>query len=506
MTLLSRISGLVRDIAFASVLGTSAAADAFFVAFRIPNFFRRIFGEGAFSVAFIPVFTEFRHQSSAEITRLFLDHLSARLGLVLLSLTVCGVLVAPTLVALMATGFLQDAEKFELTVDALRLTFPYLFFISYVAMAAGILNTVGRFAAAAATPVLLNFCLIASVLWLVPLTDRPTIALALGVFIAGVVQFFFQLPFLRSEGLMPRPKLRVRHENDRQAVAGSKQVYRLMLPALFGVSVAQINVLVNTWLASFLVTGSVSWLWYSDRLMEFPLGVFGIALATVILPNLSQSHASASPEKFSRLLDWGLRWVVLVVIPATAGLMVLAEPLTITLFHHGDFTEFDVSRTVDSLLAFALGLFWLVLVKILAPGFFARQDTRTPVRIGVVAMAVNIFFSVLLVSSLQHVGLALATSIAAFVNAALLFVFLWRDRVYRPQAGWLAVLARVILATMLMVWVVNYGLPATEVWFHDSILSRGRAPAIMGHGWWSGLWLGGIVAWFASPASGFAGN
>ncbi|MEK7816577.1 MAG: murein biosynthesis integral membrane protein MurJ [Pseudomonadota bacterium] len=472
MTLISRITGLVRDIVFAGLIGAGAgvAADAFYVAFRIPNFLRRIFGEGAFSQAFVPVFTEYKTRATPEDTRAFVDHMTGVLGVILFIVTLIGVLAAPILVMVLAPGFLDEPHKYDLTVQMLRIMFPYLLFVSLVAMAAGILNTYGKFAAAAFTPVLLNLCLIGAALWLAPRMAEPVLALAWGVFLAGVVQLLFQLPFLRALRILPRPRLKPVHDSrdgggraTPGAVAGTAvgdgvvRVFKLMLPAIFGVSVSQINLLVNTLLASFLVTGSVSWLYYSDRLMEFPLGVFGIALATVILPSLSRKHATNSHEEFSQLLDWALRWVVLIGLPASVALVVLSGPLLATLFHYGAFNAHDVRMSAQALMAFSTGLLAFILIKVLAPGFYARQDTKTPVRIGIVAMLVNIVLSLVLVFPLKHTGLALAISFAAFVNAALLYRRLRALNVYRPLPGWGAFLLRVTLATAGMGALLAWG-------------------------------------------------
>ena len=458
MTLISRISGLVRDSIFASAIGAGVgiAADAFYVAFRIPNFLRRIFGEGAFSQAFVPVFTEHKARDTHEELRAFVDRLAGIFGLILFLVTLAGVVAAPFIVMALAPGF--EGEKFDLTVQMLRITFPYLLFISLVAMAAGILNSHGRFAAAAFTPVLLNLSLIGAALWLAPLMDKPVLALAWGVFIAGVVQLLFQVPFLLRLKLLPRPRLGRGHD-------GVSKVFRLMLPAIFGVSVAQINTLINTILASFLVTGSVSWLYYSDRLMEFPLGVFGIALATVILPSLSQRHTSASPREFSHLLDWALRLSCIISVPATVGLILLAGPMLATMFYYGAFTAHDVEMSAQALVAFSVGLLGFVLVKVLAPGFYARQDTRTPVRIGMIAMGANIVMSLALVSFMQHVGLALAISLAAFINAGLLFHLLRRQGIYTPDPGWILFLSRVVVASVLMGALLWWLAGALPDWF-----------------------------------------
>ena len=469
MTLLSRISGLVRDVLFASLIGagTGVSADAFYVAFRIPNFLRRIFGEGAFSQSFVPVFAEYKTKYSIEETRAFVDHLAGVFGAILFVITLIGVIAAPILVMVLAPGFIDEPHKYGMTVQMLRITFPYLFFISLVAMAAGILNTYGRFAAAAFTPVLLNFSLIGAAVWLAPRMDEPVLALAWGVFIAGVVQLLFQIPFLRDLKMFPRPRLRVQERHD-----GVMRVFRLMLPAIFGVSVAQINMVVNTVLASFLVTGSVSWLYYSDRLMEFPLGVFGIALATVILPSLARRHVKNSREEFSHLLDWGLRWVFLIAVPAAVALVVLSGPLLATFFYRGAFSVSDVEMSSNALMAFSFGLLGFILIKVLAPGFYARQDTKTPMRIGAISMGINILLSLLLVMPLKHVGLALAISLSAFVNAGLLFVTLRRHDVYRPLPGWGVFFARVISASAIMGAVLFWGAGDINSWLHASTLQR----------------------------------
>ncbi len=461
MTLLSRISGLLRDVVFANLLGAGAgiAADAFYVAFRIPNFLRRIFAEGAFSQAFVPVLAEYRAHGSIAAARAFVDEVAGVFGVVLVAVTVIGVLAAPLIVMALAPGFLADPDKYALTVDMLRVMFPYIFFISFVAMAAGILNTYRRFGVAEFTSVLLNLSLIAAALWLAPYLDPPARALAWGVFVAGIVQLLFQIPFLSRLHMLPRPRVVLSERHD-----GVTRLIKLMLPAMFGVSIAQINLLVNTLLASFLVTGSVSWLYYSDRLMEFPVGVFGIALATVILPSLAHRHAKDSPEEFSRLLDWALRWAFVIGVPATVGLVALSGPLVSTIYHHGRFTAHDVEMSTTALMAFSAGLPAFILVKILAPGFYARQDTKTPVRIGMVAMAVNIVLSLILIFPLKHVGLAAAVSVAAFVNAALLYRWLRRHRVYQPLSGWTSFLTRVFVASAVMGLLLVWGAGNSSTW------------------------------------------
>ena len=456
-TLLSRVLGFVRDLVFAHVFGANASTDAFFVAFKIPNFLRRLFAEGAFSVAFVPVLTEYKERRSFAELRDFVDHVAGTLGAVLLAVTLLGVVGAPLLVMLFAPGFIGAEGKLELAGEMLRLTFPYLLFISLTAFAGGILNAHNRFGVPAFTPVLLNLSLIGCALWLAPLMERPIVAVAWGVFIAGVVQFLFQLPFLHRLKLLPRFRFAPRDE-------GVRRIGRLMLPALFGVSVTQLNLLLDTLIASFLVSGSISWLYYSDRLMEFPVGVLGVALATVILPNLSRKHATESPEGFSRTLDWGLRWTLLLGAPAAVGLFVLAGPMIATLFLSQVFTPSDVEMASRSLMAYGLGLLPFILIKVLAPGYYARQDTRTPVRIAVIAMAANMVMNIILVFPLAHAGLALATTLSASLNAFLLYRGLRREGVYLPGADWAWLGWRAGLACAAMAALLLWGAGPLESW------------------------------------------
>ena len=447
----SRVFGFVRDVVIAQAFGAGAGADAFFVAFRIPNFLRRLFAEGAFAQAFVPVLSEYRANREIADVRDLASHVSGALIGVLAVVTVAGVVAAPVLIAVFAPGFLSDPEKYALAVEMVRITFPYVFFISLVAFAGGILNTYGRFAVPACTPVLLNLCLIGAALWLAPVLDIPVVALAWGVLAAGIVQLAFQFPFLAAFGMLVRPRLRRAHD-------GVTRVISLIIPAVFGVSVSQINLLVDTMIASFLVTGSVSWLYFSDRMVEFPLGVFGIALATVILPHLSRQHASAAPGSFSDTLDWALRLVVLLATPAALGLGVLAAPILTTLFQYGQFSAHDVDMAARSLLAFAFGLIAFIAVKVLATGYFSRQDTRTPVRVGVVAMLSNIVLNLVLVVPLAHAGLALATTLSAFLNAGLLLRGLVKRGVFRPRPGWGGFIARVVIGNLVLgavLWVAR---------------------------------------------------
>ncbi|WP_245601022.1 murein biosynthesis integral membrane protein MurJ [Marinobacterium jannaschii] len=466
MTMLSRILGLVRDVVVASYFGASGSADAFFVAFKIPNFLRRLFAEGAFSQAFVPVLSEYRSQRDLGAVQALVNAVAGTLGSVLILITALAVLGAPLLAMLFAPGFyLEGGEKFDLAVDMLRITFPYLLLISLTAFAGAILNSYGRFAVPAFTPVLLNLSLIGSAVLLSPLFDPPVLALAWGVMIAGIVQLMFQLPFLSQLRLLPVPAIQRDHE-------GVKRILKLMVPALFGVSVTQINLLLDTVLASFLQTGSVSWLYYSDRLAELPLGVFGIAIATVILPSLSRKHAEKSPQHFAGTLDWAMRMVLLIGLPAATALFLLSEPLLITLFHYGALQERDILMAAMSLRAYAVGVLAFMLIKVLATGYFSRQDTRTPVKIGIQAAVANMVFNLILIGPLQHVGLAAATSMSAFLNAGLLLYGLLKSGVFSWQPGWAAALGRMLAANGAMIMVVLLMVPATEQWLSWPIADR----------------------------------
>ena len=460
-TFLSRLLGFVRDLVIARIFGADAGTDAFFVAFKIPNLMRRLFAEGAFSMAFVPMLNEYKQRHGQAQLKGFVDDMAGTLGAVLLLVTLLGILAAPLLVLVFAPGFGAEPGQRELAAEMLRLTFPYVLFISLTALAGGILNTYERFGVPAFTPVLLNLILIACALWLAPLMERPIVALAWGVLIAGIAQLAFQVPFLRQLGLLPRPRLNLRDP-------GVRRTIRLMGPALFGASVGQLNLLLNTILASFLVSGSISWLYYSDRLMEFPMGVLGVALGTVILPKLSQRHAAEDPAAFSDTLDWGLRWLLLLGLPAAVGLLVLAGPIIATLFYSAasgaQFGTHDAQMTAHSLMAFAPGLVGFIGVKVLAPGYYARQEMSTPVRIAVIAMAANVVASLVLMWRLGHTGLALATTLSGFVNAGLLLRGLLKERVYRPRPGWGGLLAKGLGANLLMGLTLSLGVGAIDEW------------------------------------------
>ena len=449
MTFLSRILGLAREVVFAAVFGDGAAADAFFVAFRIPNFLRRLFAEGAFSQAFVPVLSEYRKRRTFDEIKSLVDHVAGRLSLILVVVTVIGVIAAPVLGTLFAWGYRDTPDKFALLVEMLRITFPYILLISLTGFAGSILNAYGRFAVPAMTPIFLNLTLIACALLLSPLMEEPILALAWGVLLAGMIQLMFQLPFLHHLRLIPRPRVKPRNE-------GVNKVIMLMLPVMFSVSVGQINLLLDTILATALQgDGAVSWLYYSDRLMELPLGMFAIAIATVILPTLSRIHAAADTEKFITTLDWSLRALVLVGLPATLALITLAEPLIITIYQRGAFALDSVLPTAASLKAYAVGLLGFMSIKVLVTAYFSRQDTTTPVRFAVIAMVSNMVFNLLLIIPLAHVGLALATSLSAFVNGGLLLRGLLQRDVFHFRRHWVAFLLRTGIAALVMVMVLR---------------------------------------------------
>ncbi len=458
MTLLSRVLGMVRDMVVANYFGSGAAADAFFIAFKIPNFLRRLFAEGAFAQAFVPVLSEYRTKRSLAEVRILIDRTFGMLLLILSALTALGVLGAPYLVMLFAPGFYDDPAKLALAGELLRITFPYLLLISLTAFTSAVLNSYGRFAVPAFTPVLLNVCMIGAAMFLTSYFEQPIMALAWGVFIAGVAQLAFQLPYVARLGLLPRPRVKRGDE-------GVRRILLLMVPALFGVSVSQINLLLDTVLASFLQTGSVSWLYYADRLSELPLGAFGIAIGTVILPSLSRQHAGADPKAFSATLDWALRMVLLVGVPAALALGILAEPLIAGLFFYGAMTEQAVVQSARALEAYSLGVLAFMLIKVLAPGFFARQDMKTPVRIAVTCMIANMVFNLLLIWPLKHVGLALATSLSSLLNAFLLFWGLYKAGVFRPQPGWWLFAGRLACGCLLMAGAIIWLNEPSAVWF-----------------------------------------
>ncbi|MCC4218357.1 murein biosynthesis integral membrane protein MurJ [Vibrio parahaemolyticus] len=472
MTLISRVLGLVRDVVVANLMGAGASADVFFFANKIPNFLRRLFAEGAFSQAFVPVLTENHAQGDMDKTRELIARAAGTLGVIVSIVTVLGVLGSGVVTALFGFGWFLDwmhggpaAEKFELASLMLKITFPYLWFITFVALSGAILNTLGKFAVSSFTPVFLNVMIILAAWFISPQMSQPEIGLAIGVFLGGLVQFLFQIPFLIKAGVMVKPKWGWRDP-------GVVKIRTLMIPALFGVSVSQINLLFDTFIASFLQTGSISWLYYSDRLLEFPLGLFGIAIATVILPALSRKHVDSQSEGFAHTMDWGVRMVTLLGIPAMLGLMALAKPMLMVLFMRGEFFPQDVHQASLSLLAYASGLLNFMLIKVLAPGYYSRQDTKTPVKYGIIAMVTNMVFNAIFAYFYGYVGLAIATALSAFVNMALLYRGLHIAGVYQITKRTVFFIVRLVVAGAAMVAAILWQLEDMSVWLEWSFAHR----------------------------------
>jgi putative peptidoglycan lipid II flippase len=471
LTFVSRVLGFVRDVVIAGTFGAGLATDAFFVAFRIPNLLRRLFAEGAFSQAFVPILAEYKAKHGADETRRLVDRVATALFLALAVATALGVAAATLIVYVTAPGFAATPEKFDLTVAMLRITFPYILFISLVSLAAGILNTWSRFAIPAITPTLLNVAFIVGALWLAPYFDPPVLVLAWAVLAGGVLQLAFQVPALAKIGMLPRPSLAL-------GDPGVRRILMLMGPAVIGVSVAQISLLLNTIFASFLRTGSVSWLYYADRLMEFPTGLLGAALGTILLPSLAKLHAEGAADAYSDLLDWGLRLTFLLALPAGAALAVLATPLIATLFSYGRFGVEDLLMTRQALIAYSAGLLGLIVVRVLAPGFYARQDIRTPVKIALVALAATQVMNAAFILPLRHAGLALAIALGACLNGALLYRTLRRREIFRPRPGWGTFMARVAGAVVAMAAALALAMGPAEWWIGAGW--RLRAPALAG--------------------------
>lgn len=454
MTLLSRVLGFVRDQVLAIVFGAGATTDVFLVAFKIPNFLRRLFAEGAFAQAFVPVFTEYRETGDRAALKDLAAHVSGTLALVLLLISTLGVMFAPFIVMLFAPGFTGNAEQFDLATHLLRITFPYLLAVSLVAYAGSMLNTFGQFAIPSFTPVLLNICMITAALVFSPMFAEPIVALAWGVFAAGVVQLALQLPFLQRLGLLPKPRWGWKH-------SGVRRILKLMAPAVVGSSVAQINLLLDTVIATFLISGSLSWLYYSDRLMEFPLGLIGVTLGTIILPRLSREYATHAEDGYRNTITWALRITILIGLPATVGLIVLAKPMLSTLFEYGAFTPNDTLLSSYSLVAYSLGIPAFILIKIFAPAFFARQDTKTPVRIGIYALISNMVYNLMLVVPMvmldfiaPHTGLALATTLSAAQQSWMLYRELKQRKLYTIDASVIQLLLKTGPALLVMAIVL----------------------------------------------------
>ena len=459
LTMVSRVLGFLRDAVVARTLGAGLVTYAFFVAFKIPNLLRRMFAEGAFSQAFVPMLAEYKAKNEPGATRELIDATASFLFVLLVLLSLVGVLAAAAVVLVSAPGFFAQPEKFELTVLLTRFCFPYIFFISLVALASGILNTWGRFAVPAVAPALLNVSFIACALWLAPHLQQPVLALAIAVLIGGALQLAALWLALSRLGLIPRWRWDPRH-------SGLRRIMRLMLPALLGVSVVQLSLLLNTLFASFVGDGGVSWLYYADRLMEFPAGMLGAALGTILLPSLARRHAEADGAAYSQLVDWGLRLVLLLTAPAAAALALLSIPLVATLFHYGAFSNYDVWMTRQALIAYAVGLFGMIAVKVLAPSFYARQNLTTPVRIAVITLIATQLMNLLFYWPLRHAGLALSIGLGACLNAYLLLRALRHSDAYRPAPGWGRFVAQVLASLVLMCLVLWFAMGSEASWLH----------------------------------------
>jgi putative peptidoglycan lipid II flippase len=496
MTLISRVTGLVRDMVYSQMFGAGTMMDAFLVAFKIPNFLRRLTAEGAFSQAFVPVISEYRVRRSHEEVRDLVGGVTGTLGVVLFVFSVIGVLAAPVLIYLFAPGFRSDGDRFDQAVEMLRFTFPYLMFISLTALGSGVLNSYGRFGVPAFNSTLMNLVMILFAVGIAPYFPNPGLVLAIGVFVSGIAQLVAQYPALAKLGLLVRPRWGWNHE-------GVRRIGRLMLPGIFGSSVAQVSLLLDTVIASFLATGSIAWMYYADRLVEFPMGVFAIALATVILPGLSAHHAAQSAERFQATLDWALRLTFVIALPAAVGLFVLAGPLTATIFGYGEFNARDVAMSSYALMAYAFGLMGFSLVKVLAPGYFARQDTKTPVKVGMISLSANMGCNIAVVIPAYHLGfiaphalLALSTGLSAILNSSLLYRGLRRTGVYRPSAEWRRLLPRLVAANVAMALFLWFAAGDWSVWTVYASLERivRLAVCVAGGGviYFGVLWLTGL--------------
>lgn len=455
MTLLSRILGFIRDIIATRMFGASAAVDAFYIAFKIPNFMRALFAEGSFSSAFIPTLAEYKQTKTQIETTNFIAHIAGVLGFTLLIVTIVGILGSKSLISLFAPGL--DPYRVQLAVEMLRITFPYLMLISLVALFGAVLNCYGLFWVPAFTPALLNVCLIATAFGLTHYFTVPVEAQAWGLLLAGFLQFGFQLVFVKKLNLLRKPIFNWQDP-------GVKKVLKLMLPALFGSSIGQISLLLNTIFASFLVTGSVTWLYLSDRLAYFPLGVFGVALITVILPQLSKQYAAKKPEAFSSTLNWGLRCSLLIGLPASLTMLTLSGPLIISLFDYGKFTTHDVFMTQRSVAAYSIGLQAFMLIKVLAAAFYAQKNIRTPVRIGVAVLAANMLLNILFIIPLKHAGLALASALSAWLNVGLLLYGLRVRGMFQWQSGWLIFVLRLLFANSILALFLYWSAAALSIW------------------------------------------
>lgn len=485
MTMFSRVLGFARDAIVARVFGAGMATDAFFVAFKLPNLLRRIFAEGAFSQAFVPILAEYKNQQGEEATRTFIAYVSGLLTLVLAVVTILGMLAAPWVIYITAPGFTDTPDKFALTSALLRITFPYILLISLASLVGAILNTWNRFSIPAFAPTLLNVSMIGFALFAAPYFNPPVLALAWAVVVGGILQLGYQLPHLKKIGMLVLPRLKLKD-------AGVWRVMRQMGPAILGVSVSQISLIINTIFASFLVSGSVSWMYYADRLMEFPSGVLGVALGTILLPSLAKSFSSGNHDEYNRLMDWGLRLCFVLALPSAIALGILAKPLTVSLFQYGKFTAFDAAMTQRALVAYSVGLMGLIVVKVLAPGFYSRQDIKTPVKIAIITLIMTQVMNLMFIGPLKHAGLSLSIGLAACLNASLLYWQLRKQKIFQPQPGWTVFLVKLVVAVLVMSVVLLGVMWLMPAWDQGNMLARLlRLGGVVG---------AGIVAYFAALA------
>ena len=465
MTMFSRVLGFARDALVARIFGAGVATDAFFVAFKLPNLLRRIFAEGAFSQAFVPILAEYKSQQGEEATRTFVAYVSGMLTLVLALVTVLGMIAAPWVIWATSPGFLRDPDKFELTASLLRITFPYILLISLASLAGAVLNTWNRFSVPAFAPTFLNLSMIGFSLFAAPYFNPPIMALAWAVTVGGVLQLAYQLPHLKKIGMLVLPRINLRD-------AGVWRVMRLMGPAIIGVSVSQISLIINTIFASFLVSGSVSWMYYADRMMEFPSGVLGVALGTILLPSLAKSVSSGRLDDYSRLMDWGLRLCFVLALPSTVALGILSKPLIASLFQYGQFTAFDTEMTQRALIAYSVGLMGIILVKVLAPGFYSHQNIRTPVKIAIASLIMTQLMNLAFIGPFKHAGLSLSIGLAACLNAGLLYWQLRKHKMYIPQTGWVLFLTKLVIAVVVMAAVLIGMMWFMPAWDTGNMLMR----------------------------------
>lgn len=465
MTMFSRVLGFARDALVARIFGAGVATDAFFVAFKLPNLLRRIFAEGAFSQAFVPILAEYKSQQGEEATRTFVAYVSGMLTLVLALVTVLGMIAAPWVIWATSPGFLRDPDKFELTASLLRITFPYILLISLASLAGAVLNTWNRFSVPAFAPTFLNLSMIGFSLFAAPYFNPPIMALAWAVTVGGVLQLAYQLPHLKKIGMLVLPRINL-------CDAGVWRVMRLMGPAIIGVSVSQISLIINTIFASFLVSGSVSWMYYADRMMEFPSGVLGVALGTILLPSLAKSVSSGRLDDYSRLMDWGLRLCFVLALPSTVALGILSKPLIASLFQYGQFTAFDTEMTQRALIAYSVGLMGIILVKVLAPGFYSHQNIRTPVKIAIASLIMTQLMNLAFIGPFKHAGLSLSIGLAACLNAGLLYWQLRKQKMYIPQTGWVLFLTKLVIAVVVMAAVLIGMMWFMPAWDTGNMLMR----------------------------------